>query len=491
MIPFYYDDFSTVDPESDDVKDIEQDMLAGTDIHGTSACPSPPEQDLEEEDKQLAKGQSPDTTSSELTALLLCIICSDELNLSRAYVLCESKHATCNSCFDRYVSMEVAKGRQINMLAAEAATAEAAQDDLKLRRLCGSIVCPLAGPGGCQSTAAFADRAIALHVSEEVFGDYVEGRARLPAAKTVQEALQKGAEMRSLFPNARMCGRCSYGPVEDRPGSCNDLETHHGEVMFPSGNERRGVRIDNACPKCGWFKRYFSDWPMWDGGLGYSVADPLATGAAGDHTESQLTNDERAEEERLRRARREEELRAFRAEREARRPFGFEEFFQEVMHGEMTDGPILIDYAPRPRPDNGRQAQVYGRAVRHLRLQDPEDPTLAWHRARQQHQELQARRAREEREARERQEHLAMMAEWVREEREREEREEAEQVQRALQELEARQQRQQQQRRQNRRVEATGAGREALAAAMFGQAAAAPPPQAGRFTRRREMRQRG
>ena len=85
---------------------------------------------------------------------------------------------------------------------------------------------------------------------------------------------------------------------------------------------------------------------------------------------------------------------------------------------------------------------------------------------------------------------LAMMAEWVREEREREEREEAEQVQRALQGLEARQQRQQQQRRQNRRVEATG-GREALAAAMFGQAAAAPPPQAGRFTRRREMRQRG
>ena len=93
MIPFYYDDFSTVDPESDDVKEIEQDMLAGTDIHGTSACPSPPEQDLEEEEKQLAKGQAPDTTSSELTALLLCIICSDELNLSRAYVLCESKHA--------------------------------------------------------------------------------------------------------------------------------------------------------------------------------------------------------------------------------------------------------------------------------------------------------------------------------------------------------------------------------------------------------------
>ena len=401
--------------------------------------------------------------------------------------------------------MEVAKGRQINMLAAEAATAEAAQDDLKLRRLCGSIVCPLAGPGGCQSTAAFADRAIALHVSEEVFGDYVEGRARLPAAKTVQEALQKGAEMRSLFPNARMCGRCSYGPVEDRPGSCNDLETHHGEVMFPSGNERRGVRIDNACPKCGWFKRYFTDWPMWDGGLGYGVADPLATGAARDHTESQLTNDERAEEERLRRARREEELRAFRAEREARRPFGFEEddepYFQGIMRqmrhvidapvggrrGPFTNELIRIDHTP-PRP--GNLVQAYERAVRHLRLQDPEDPTLAWQRARQQHQELQARRAREELEARERQEHLAMMAEWVREEREREEREEAEQVQRALQGLEARQQRQQQQRRQNRRVEATG-GREALAAAMFGQAAAAPPPQAGRFTRRREMRQRG
>lgn len=61
--------------------------------------------------------------------------------------------------------------------------------------------------------------------------------------------------MRKLFPNSFMCGKCSFGPVDH--ANCADLRTHHGEARGA------GIRVSNACPKCGWFSGRITDWPPW------------------------------------------------------------------------------------------------------------------------------------------------------------------------------------------------------------------------------------
>jgi hypothetical protein len=40
--------------------------------------------------------------------------------------------------------------------------------------------------------------------------------------------------------------------------ACNNLRTHHGEQRGPG-------RINNACPRCGWFRDSIGEWPRWDG----------------------------------------------------------------------------------------------------------------------------------------------------------------------------------------------------------------------------------
>jgi hypothetical protein len=66
-------------------------------------------------------------------------------------------------------------------------------------------------------------------------------------------------QIRRTMPNARQCGTCHFGPIDH--GWCDNLSTHHGETKVGSS------KIDNACPKCGWFSKNISNWPQWDGTL--------------------------------------------------------------------------------------------------------------------------------------------------------------------------------------------------------------------------------
>lgn len=50
---------------------------------------------------------------------------------------------------------------------------------------------------------------------------------------------------------SRMCGSCGSGPYINE--ACSDLAAHH----------KGGV---NACKHCGWHKKRWEDWPLWDGG---------------------------------------------------------------------------------------------------------------------------------------------------------------------------------------------------------------------------------
>jgi len=104
-------------------------------------------------------------------------------------------------------------------------------------------------------------------------------------AKVQEEVAAAGAQgggaavqaaMRKLFPNSFMCGKCSFGPVDH--ANCADLRSHHGE------DRGFGVRVSNACPKCGWFSDNIADWPPWDGRVWEYAADdavPSASNAGG------------------------------------------------------------------------------------------------------------------------------------------------------------------------------------------------------------------
>ena len=224
-------------------------------------------------------------------------------------VACQDGHWTCATCLGPYVRNCCERLDEVNLLESEAAEAERDNDVNRSNFLAGRIPCPKAGVDGC-AAPTFTDHEVAKHADKETFEIYFEGRGKLPMARAVTAALQEWQEgagaLRLLFPNARMCGQCSYGPVDH--AACADLTAHHGEPggrgafglfartrLGPSSSSRR---IDNACPRCGWFAPTISEWPMWNGVL----ATP---------------EDDAAEEFAVRRRRREDELRR---EYEARRP---------------------------------------------------------------------------------------------------------------------------------------------------------------------------
>jgi hypothetical protein len=65
-------------------------------------------------------------------------------------------------------------------------------------------------------------------------------------------------QLRSSFPNARECKACGFGPIDHI--ACDDLLSHQNE-QAGSGS----VRINNACPQCGWFSANIAEWPQWSG----------------------------------------------------------------------------------------------------------------------------------------------------------------------------------------------------------------------------------
>jgi len=155
-----------------------------------------------------------------------------------------------------HILTNVEKLRKTDYLPAKADTAQISEDGATLAFLRGACSCPLRGHG-C-GAAPFGDRLIALNVSDRAFAEYSEGKALLPIARKVDQVVQEGSELALLMPNARMCARCHYGPVELAAGSCNDLTMHHGEVRAPGR-----APVSNACPNCGWFADTITAWPRW------------------------------------------------------------------------------------------------------------------------------------------------------------------------------------------------------------------------------------
>ena len=225
---------------------------------------------------------------------------------------CDHGHVTCDKCFERYASECASRLETTNLLASEAEKAEGARDDVRMQQLAGQLHCP-----SCKS-GPFTDRQVALHTSDEGFAKYCGARALLPAARKVKKALEKGAELKALFPHARQCGSCGFGPVEHM--ACGDLAAHHGELR--AGD----VRIDNACPACGWFAESIEQWPQWDGltQVANGNEDPLERTAVAPAVDNEAT----AREARRRRG---EELERWREERQ-RDAFGGGRTFDTV-HG--------------------------------------------------------------------------------------------------------------------------------------------------------------
>ena len=194
-------------------------------------------------------------------ALPTCAICLDD----GAQMTCEgNKHYFHHACFEQFVesSASAMKERSALLLDADVAGGEA------LLKLEGRICCPCVS---CESH--WSDAAVAKSVSDEIFELYLESRTKLKTARQLRESLESmravetpsecsaddaidSVLLKASFEDARMCGRCLYGPVDLR--GCEDLTSHHGER---SGDGR----VDNSCPRCHWFAADWGSWPRWDG----------------------------------------------------------------------------------------------------------------------------------------------------------------------------------------------------------------------------------
>lgn len=182
-----------------------------------------------------------------------CIVCLDEVTGDA--LCCASNHALCESCCDPYVHEQVTKLQTMDLIAAKADTASATGDTRLEEQLAGAVHCPLRGHG-CDAPP-FHDRALALRLDGQIFAEYVQAKTLLPAARKVQQVLQQRSELSHMLPNARQCGRCSYGPI--MLAGCSNLTLHHGEVRSGSA-----VPIDNSCPRCSWFRPEAHMWPPWE-----------------------------------------------------------------------------------------------------------------------------------------------------------------------------------------------------------------------------------
>ena len=209
-------------------------------------------------------------------------------------VYCCAGHLICTTCLDPFVLHAVEQLGECQELAKKAEAAEAAQDARRLGELAGRICCPAEA---CRSEP-LVESALAQLISSETFEAYIKGRALLPIAQAkacvlaeAQEALQAqqsqsaaeserqllAIQLRAELPQARMCARCSFGPVD--AFGCLDLSGHHGEPI--GGADRAVSRIDNGCPSCGWFAPSLQEWPMWDGVVREAATE--GEEARGDH----------------------------------------------------------------------------------------------------------------------------------------------------------------------------------------------------------------
>jgi interleukin-1 receptor-associated kinase 4 len=232
--------------------------------------------DTQRAELDMLRLQAQVTEMKVASVMRTCILCYDDAGQSEG-VACAQEHFVCNGCFGNYVKTE----------------AEQAQEhpDL-LRQRNGKVCCP-----DGRHQPAYTEQQIARHVGDEVYALHDQARQQVVRQEEFEAAqAQMQVEVRRMadqirrsgdanvgpspevlarqlqqqMPNARMCGQCSFGPVDHQ--ACGDLAAHHGE--------RRGNgRISNACARCGWFSREVRDWPRWDGRLPDEVHQQHQEGA--------------------------------------------------------------------------------------------------------------------------------------------------------------------------------------------------------------------
>ena len=215
-----------------------------------------------------------------------CVVCFDDFDAAGGGS-CGGDHSICADCLSGHVARELEVVSEDNdRLAAH-------------RQRGGRIRCAsYGGPGGCGSD--YSDRTLARCLAPAVFEAYraaqdrtVEDRIFAEAQERITRAVRETEDrifaerlqaeenqfaeeeeaararrqaerdrqalveaLRRDFPNARQCGGCGFGPIDHM--ACNNLRTHHGEQRGPG-------RINNACPRCGWFRGSIGEWPRWDG----------------------------------------------------------------------------------------------------------------------------------------------------------------------------------------------------------------------------------
>jgi len=126
------------------------------------------------------------------------------------------------------------------------------------------IVCPVPGCKSHPFVQAELAAALTDDAGMQAVSSLAQASERLVKMLRQAETTARDDDMiRSQFAlpdggySAYMCGACSFGPIEHV--NCHDLSAHHGE--------RRGgsIRVNNACPACGWFARDLGQWKRWDG----------------------------------------------------------------------------------------------------------------------------------------------------------------------------------------------------------------------------------
>ena len=194
-----------------------------------------------------------------------CIVCTVERSGACGGLTCDEGHFTCNKCIEGWaVEQNPSDSPDFDRMAHS-------------NRMDGKLYCPGHSRGHCQAKG-FTYSELASHLSGESLHRCIEIECKTKTKREIDKVhalyykllLEKDKQKEDaeheilidqllrLHPNARMCGQCSFGPIDH--GWCTNLRAHHGQKIGHA-------KINNSCPKCGWFRENIEQWPKWDGRL--------------------------------------------------------------------------------------------------------------------------------------------------------------------------------------------------------------------------------
>lgn len=199
-----------------------------------------------------------------------CIVCSIEhpKHCCSPYldgITCEEGHFTCSKCLEIWANEQnPSRSPDFDQMA-------------RSNRKDGKLYCPAHKIGQCHAKG-YSYSELASHLSTESLNKCIEVECRTKTKQEIDKVhalyykllLERNEQkedaeheilvdqLRRLHPNARMCGQCNFGPIDH--GGCKNLRTHHEQVVG-------SAKVNNSCPKCGWFQKDIDMWPRWDGRL--------------------------------------------------------------------------------------------------------------------------------------------------------------------------------------------------------------------------------